>query len=192
MNGLTFSSWNVNPPNITGYSPSMMTQCMNDPGPILDTRAQIPNPASPTTFITNPTFGQMIQDPLYNPAYSDFCYEEPYMPGTTGYLDTPVVPTQAFVGAGYNNTDCSYPDATPAIAEVDGSGIGPYVTAANTTVTITALGNQQVGNNAYSGPRPNAGTLFNLKTVTHHYGFGAQCLHQPNEREARLAIRCRR
>ena len=45
----------------------------------------------------------MITDPLYNPAYSNFCYELPYMPGDTTYLDTPVVPTQAFVGAGYNN-----------------------------------------------------------------------------------------
>ena len=115
--GLTFSSWDVNPPNITGYSPTMMTQCMNDPGPVLDT-----NPSSPT-------YGQMIQDPLYNPAYSDFCYEEPYMPGLTAYLDTPVVPTQGFVGAGYNNADCSYPDATPAIKEVDGDGIGPWVSA---------------------------------------------------------------
>ena len=126
--GLTFSSWEVNPPNITGYSPTMMAQCMNDPGPILDT-----NPSSPT-------YGQMITDPLYNPAYSDFCYEEPYMPGLTTYLDTPVVPTEAFVGAGYNNPDCSYPDATPAIKEVDGDGIGPWVSAAGKTLTITALG----------------------------------------------------
>jgi hypothetical protein len=129
--GLTFSSWEVNPPNITGYSPSMMTQCMNDPGPITDT-----NPSSPT-------FGQKISDPLYNPAYSDFCYINPFMPGLTTYNDTPVVPTQAFVGAGYNNPDCSYPDAMPAIAEVDGDGIGPWVAAvkgAVASVTLTADG----------------------------------------------------
>jgi hypothetical protein len=158
--GLTFSSWNVNPPNITGYSPAMMTQCMNDPGPVLDT-----NPNSPT-------FGQMIQDPLYNPAYSDFCYEEPYMPGLTAYLDTPVVPTEGFVGAGYNNPDCSYPDATPAISEVDGDDIGPWVSAPGKTLTITALGNQQVNNNAYSGPSANVAP-FNTKTITRHYGFGS-------------------
>ena len=64
------------------------------------------------------------------------------MPGLTTYLDTPVVPTQAFVGAGYNNPDCGYPDATPAIKEVDGDGIGPWVSAAGKTLTITALGNQ--------------------------------------------------
>ena len=70
---------------------------MNDHrGPILDTRATIVNAAGAT--VANPTFGQMIGDPLVNPAYSDFCYEEPYMPGLTAYLDTPVVPTQGFVG----------------------------------------------------------------------------------------------
>jgi hypothetical protein len=156
--GLTFSSWEVNPPNITGYSPSMMVQCMNDPGPI-------PDPNHP---------GQMITDPLYNAAYSDFCYQEPYMPGLTAYLDTPVVPTQAFVGAAYNNTDCSYPDTTPAIKEADGTGLGPWVNAAGATLTITALGDQQVNNNAYAGPSANVAP-FNSKTITRHYGFGAQC-----------------
>ena len=157
--GLTFSSWEVNPPNITGYSPSMMVQCMNDPGPVLDT-----NPKSAT-------FGQMINDPLYNPAYSDFCYEEPYMPGLTTYLDTPVVPTQAFVGAAYNNPDCAYPDATPAIKEVDGDGIGPWVSAVGKTLTITALGDVPVTNSTYSGPSANAAP-FNMKTINRHYGFG--------------------
>ncbi|HYL15122.1 MAG TPA: hypothetical protein VEV41_18935 [Terriglobales bacterium] len=158
--GLTFSTWEVNPPNITGYSPTMMVQCMNDPGPILDT-----TPGSPT-------LGQMINDPLYNPAYSNFCYEEPYMPGLTTYLDTPVVPTQAFVGAGYNNTDCNYPDTTPAIAEVDGDGVGPYVSAAGHTLTITALGDQMVDNYGYAGPSASVAP-FNAKKVKRHYGFGS-------------------
>ena len=54
-------------------------------------------------------------DPLYQDSYSQFCYEWPFMPGETGYLDTPVVPTSAFA-EGYNHPDCDYPDATPAIA----------------------------------------------------------------------------
>ncbi|MBV8806934.1 MAG: hypothetical protein JO042_17880, partial [Sinobacteraceae bacterium] len=41
--GMTYSTWEVNPPNPTGYSPTMMVLCMNDPGPILDTK-----PGSPT------------------------------------------------------------------------------------------------------------------------------------------------
>jgi hypothetical protein len=132
---------------------------MNDPGPVVDT-----NPSSPT-------YRKMIPDPLYNSGYSDFCYEEPYMPGLTNYTDTPVVPTQAFVGAGYNNVDCSYPDATPAIKEVDGDGVGPWISGFNKTITITALGDVQVNNSAYSGPSASVAP-FNMKTVTRHYGFG--------------------
>src|SRR6266404_2898148 len=30
--GLTYSTWEVNPPNPTGYAPTMMVTCMNDPG----------------------------------------------------------------------------------------------------------------------------------------------------------------
>ena len=116
----------------------------------------------------------MITDPLFTQGYSQFCYELPFMPGTTQYLDTPVVPTSAFAGAGYNNVDCAYPDATPAIAEVDGDGVGPWVSKSGVTLTITALGNQTVPNNAYSGPSAITAP-FNQKTITRHYGFGAQC-----------------
>ncbi len=79
-NGLYFSSWEVNPPNPTGYAPQMSIACMNDPGPILDTDS------------SSPTHNQMITDPAYNPAYSNFCYETPFMPGFTSYMDTPVTP----------------------------------------------------------------------------------------------------
>src|SRR5204863_4954451 len=149
--GLTYSTWEVNPPNPTGYAPTMMVTCMNDPG-------------------TGPT-----PDALFNPQYSQFCYEIPFMPGQTQYMDTPVTPTSAFASAGYNNPDCSYPDATPAVSEVDGDGgIGPWVSAAGTghTLTIHALGDQMVPNNAYVGP---SGTTapYNQKTVQRHYGFGA-------------------
>ncbi|MGH8276892.1 MAG: hypothetical protein ACRETH_09375, partial [Steroidobacteraceae bacterium] len=159
FNGLVYSTWQVNPPNITGYGPNVMIYCMNDPGPIKDT-----NPSSPT-------YGQMITDPYYNPNYSDFCYEWSLMPADTAYLDTPVVPTAAFA-EGYNPPDCAYPDLTPAIAEVDGDGIGPWVSAAGKTIKITALGDQMVQNHAYSGPAANTAP-YNLKTVKRHYGFGS-------------------
>jgi hypothetical protein len=48
------------------------------------------------------------------------------MPGETSYLDTPVVPNTAFA-EGYNHPDCEYPDATPAVSEVDGDNTGPWV-----------------------------------------------------------------
>jgi hypothetical protein len=146
-NGLTYSTWEVNPPNPTGYAPTMMVTCMNDPG----------TGANP--------------DPLYNPQYSNFCYEIPFMPGQTQYMDTPVTPTSAFAGAGYNNPDCAYPDATPAISEVDGDGVGPWVSAVGHTITIHSLGDQQVPNNAYSGPAATTAP-YNQKTITRHYGFG--------------------
>jgi hypothetical protein len=155
-NGMTYSTWEVNPPNPTGYSPTMMVQCMNDKGPVPQTVNGV------TTMVT---------DPLYNPAYSQFCYELPYMPGQTDYLDTPVVPTSAF-SAGYNHPDCTYPDATPAIASVTSQDIaGPWVSAAGHTITINALPDQQVNNYGYVGP---AGTAapYNTKTVNRHFGFG--------------------
>lgn len=92
----------------------------------------------------------------------------------TTYLDTPVVPTSAFAGAGYNNVDCAYPAFTPAIAEVDGDQIGPWVSAPLHTLTITALGDQTVPNYAYSGPSATTAP-YNEKTIARHYGFGTQC-----------------
>ncbi len=172
-NGVNYSTYTVWPPSPSGYIPQMMIMCMNDPGPILDTR-----PGSPTN-------GQMITDPAYNPAYSNFCYEWPFMPGMTAYLDTPVIPTMAFADR-YNLPDCEYPDTTPAIKSVVntnaetnatgtlGAGLGPWLSAPGNThrLTITALGDKSVINNAYSGPRATA-TPFNQKFVTRHYGFGS-------------------
>jgi hypothetical protein len=155
-NGLVYSTWEVDPPNITGYSPNVMVTCMNDPGPI-------PGPG-----------GTMITDPYYNPAYSAFCYENPFMPADTQYLDTPVVPTSAFA-EGYNPPDCAYPDATPMIKSVtgdtSGGGAGPWVSRAGHTLTVTALGDTSVPNNAYSGPAASTAP-FNKKFITRHYGFG--------------------
>src|SRR6202521_5012915 len=139
----------------------MMVTCMNDPG-------------------TGPT-----PDPLFNPSYSQFCYEIPYMPGQTQYMDTPVVPTSAFA-EGYNPPDCAYPDATPAIKSVSGDtltpnaasgsktgGAGPWLSATGLrNLTITALGDQIGPNDAYSGPAASTAP-YNQKFITRHYGFGA-------------------
>jgi hypothetical protein len=173
FDGLTYSTWEVNPPNPTGYAATMMVQCMNDAGPAIDPRPTIVNSAGAT--VANPNYGKMVAiDPLFNPLYSQFCYENPYMPGLTGYLDTPVVPTAGFVGAGYNNPDCAYPTLTPAIAEVDGDGVGPWVSAGGSghALKITALGDQVVNNYGYTGPQATV-SPYNQKTVTRHYGFGS-------------------
>ncbi|NPT60323.1 hypothetical protein GNZ13_38650 [Paraburkholderia sp. 5N] len=163
FNGLNYSTWQVNPPNPTGYAPTMMVACMNDP--------DMPDPAHA---------GQTIRDPLFNPAYSQFCYEIPFMPGQTQYMDTPVVPVSAFA-EGYDQPDCAYPDLTPAIASVTGdsfgtNGAGPWISALGVghTLTIKApLIDQPVPNHAYTGPGATQ-TPFNQKFITRHYGFGAQ------------------
>ncbi|MGF6601859.1 hypothetical protein P3T23_006610 [Paraburkholderia sp. GAS448] len=161
FNGLNYSTWEVNPPNPTGYAPTVMVTCMNDPGPV-------PDPLHP---------GQTMTDPLFNSNYSQFCYEWAFMPGETAYMDTPVIPTSAFADS-YTPPDCKYPDATPAIASVTGDtiggGAGPWVSNPGKILTITARGDDMnVPNPAYSGPAATKAP-FNLKFITRHYGFGAQ------------------
>ena len=148
-NGLTYSTWEVNPPNPTGL-------CAHDDGHVHERPGHRARPRIRCS--TRPTASSATR--------SRSC------PGQTQYMDTPVVPTSAFAGAGYNNPDCAYPDATPAISEVDGDGVGPWVSAAGQTLTIRALGDQLVNNNAYSGPSATTAP-YNQKTVTRHYGFGA-------------------
>jgi hypothetical protein len=151
FNGLAPSTWEVNVPNPAGYSPNMLITCMNDPGPIL-----------------GPDGKTLITDPLYNPMFSNFCYTNPFMPGSTDYLDTPVVPVASFA-SGYTPPDCALPATTPAILRVDSSaGNGPWLPATQGTLTITALGDRQVPNPAYAGPAGSA-----PKTILRHYGFGA-------------------
>jgi uncharacterized repeat protein (TIGR01451 family) len=155
-NMMTPSSWLVNPPTPSGYGPNMLVTCINDPGPI-------PDPAHP---------GLMITDPTYNPGYSNFCYTNPFMPGQTTYLDTPVLPIAAFA-AGYNPADCALPDNSPAIQRVDGNGgVGPWLASTGGTLTITAQGDQNVPNPAYAGPFALNG-LGSQPTIRRHYGFGA-------------------
>ena len=134
-NGLYFSTYGVNPPNPTGYVPQMAIACMNDPGPIAKTNA-LGQFVKGTTVVASADLADQITDPAYNPAYSNFCYEMPFMPGFTAYMDTPVIPTMAFAD-NYNLPDSEYPDATPAIASV-----------VNSTVTAPVpgtLGDQRSG-----------------------------------------------
>ena len=160
FSGLVPSTWNANVPLPSGYSPAMVTTCMNDPGPI---HANLSDANSP-----------LITDPQYNPMYSNFCYTMQYMPGTTTYLDTPVLPVAAFA-SGYNPVDCAFPDGTPAIKQVNGDGDGPFITPGGTrTLVITAMGQTPVPNPAYEGPSATTAP-FNQKTIDRDMGFGAQC-----------------
>ena len=67
FNGLYFSTWTVNPPNPTRLHPADDDRLHERSGPDPRIRPAIR--------------GQMITDPAYNPAYSNFCYEKPFMPG---------------------------------------------------------------------------------------------------------------
>src|SRR4029077_10611995 len=79
-NGVNYSSYAVNPPNPTGYVPMMMLACMNDPGPIPATNTLGQMIDANGTVVSDRTQAKMITDPHYNPAYSNFCYEQPFMP----------------------------------------------------------------------------------------------------------------
>src|SRR4029077_13087717 len=183
FNGLNFSTYGVNPPNPTGYVPQMMIACMNDPGPIARTDPVTGRYVDATGApVATADLAQQITDPDYNPAYSNFCYETPFMPGQTQYMDTPVIPTQAFAD-GYNLPDSEYPDLTPAVSTVtgdaNGGGAGPWVSAAGNNLIIRCLGYDNpasqcakvVPNPAFGGPGATTAP-FNQKSITRHYGFG--------------------
>jgi hypothetical protein len=164
-NGLGPSTFSAFEPSPSGFSPNMLVTCMNDPGPI-------PDPDNP---------GVMIVDPKFNPAYSNFCYNMQYMPGTTTYLDTPVLPVSAYA-SGFNPPDCAQPADTPKINMVESNaGFGPLVGANDgdpaTTednaniVTLYSVGPMDVPNPDYQGPVMSPGIL---PTIERNYGFGTQ------------------
>jgi hypothetical protein len=143
-NGVLPSTFTANVPIPSGYSPAMMSACLNDPGT---------GPAQPLSNYNRP------------------CYMSQFMPGTTTYLDTAVIPTAAFA-AGFNPPDCAAPAGTPVIASVDAAtpGSGPLV-APTGTLTINSNGMTTVPNPDYEGPLAPAPQ--NQPTVTRDYGFGA-------------------
>ncbi len=152
-NALVPSTYTMDRPIPSGVAPNMITVCLNDPGPI-------PDPNNPGSFIT---------DPFFNRQYSQFCYTFQYMPGTTTYLDTPVLPIAAFAGADQFPLDCEFPDGTPKIYSVSGPAGGPYVASTGQTITIVSEGMVDVPNPQYDG----IGGV-NPKTVTRDYSFGNQ------------------
>ena len=123
------------------------------------------------------------------------------MPGTTTYLDTPVLPTRAFAGPGQATLDAELSDQTPVIKSVVNTnaigtptlpaGSGPYLlmngSDSERTITITSAGTAvSVPNPAYDQatygatgdancvpPAPNAPNPGPcFKTITRDYGFG--------------------
>jgi len=153
--GVVPSTITASVPIPSGNSPSIMTLCMNDPGPV-------PDPAHP---------GQTMIDPHFNRQYSQFCYTLSYLQGTTTYLDTPVIPVAAFVGAGQSPLDCEFVDGTPkvfSVANTTSSIPGPVVIGVGPAVlTIVSDGNAKVPNPEWKGQGSGTATQ-----VTRDYGFG--------------------
>ncbi|MHC4169249.1 MAG: hypothetical protein ACYSWQ_20055 [Planctomycetota bacterium] len=94
-NFLLHSTFTVNVPSPSGVSPHMMTIVLNDP-------------IKPDGTI----------DEFYNPIYSVTPWTFEYYPGSTTYLDTPLIPLAAFSAADILiDTD---PNLTPVIFSLDG------------------------------------------------------------------------
>ena len=101
-NALVPSTFTANRPAPSGFAPNMLTVVINDPSPR-------PN-GDP--------------EPQYNSLYTTFQYTFQYMPGVTTYLDTPVLPIAAFASPASFPVDAEFPDGTPVVSRVDGTGSG--------------------------------------------------------------------
>ncbi|BCR06700.1 hypothetical protein DESUT3_37690 [Desulfuromonas versatilis] len=95
-NAMLPGTYTANAPAPAGFAPNMMTLVLNDP--------QLPD-------------GSV--DPFYNPTYSISPWTFNYMPATSSYLDTPLVPLGAF-SAGGGAVDTYQVDSGPVIASVSG------------------------------------------------------------------------
>ncbi len=151
-NAMVPSTFTANLPQPSGMSPNMLIACMNDAGPI-------PDPLNP---------GEMIVDPFFNPAFSQFCYTFQYMPGSATYLDTPVVAISAFTNPVTNPVDCELPHRTPMIRDVrnETRTLGPIAVAGD-QIRIRSMGRQQVVNPEWDGD--NSPPQF----INRDYRFGA-------------------
>ncbi|MAG32887.1 MAG: hypothetical protein CL908_18575 [Deltaproteobacteria bacterium] len=151
-NALLPSTFTANAPIPSGMGPNMLTACMNS-------AALVPNPKHPAKF---------IPDPFHNNQYSQFCYTFQYMPGSTTYLDTPVIPIGAFAGGGQFPVDCEYDAGTPRIASVNRGQWGPFARAGtNQTLVVRSVGKVEVPNPAYDGIYGSE-----PKTIVRDYRFG--------------------
>ncbi|NWF76963.1 MAG: hypothetical protein HXY53_10450, partial [Nitrospirae bacterium] len=160
-NALVPSTYTDNLPQPSGISPNMITVCLNSP--------TMPDPLNPELY---------LPDPHFNPQYSQFCYTFQYMPGTTTYLDTPVIPVAAFAGPDQFPLDCEFPDGTPVINRVTNTANqGPYVSSTGQQIVIISEGDATpVTNPAYCPGPPITSTcpvIDTNKTVPRDYSFGS-------------------
>ncbi len=147
-NCLLPSSYTNNVGSPSGVSPNMLTIVLNDP------------------ILPDGT-----EDPYYNPLLSVTPWTLHYMPGTTTYADTPLVPLAAFASTN-QVIDTEPPDYTPVIASALGpeSKAGPLLCSTRpngSTITITSVGDRLVLN-----PDWNPEVEGSQFKIIRHYGFG--------------------
>lgn len=143
-NALLPSTFTANIPAPSGMSPNMITIVLNDP--------YLPD-------------GSI--DPFYDPSYSVTPWTFQFMPGTTTYTDTPLVPVGAFAGFPSGYLDVNFPDKTPVIKSVLGPNGGPVACNVGDTIILTSAGFVNVPNPQYS---PNSVGV--KPYILRDYGFG--------------------
>jgi parallel beta-helix repeat protein len=150
-NALLPSTVTAKIPAPSGMSPHMLSFVINHPGPV-------PDPDRP---------GQMMLDPFYDLSYSQTAYTFNFMPGTTTYLDTPVIQVAAFAGYPNRKMDVEPANGTPVIHSVRGPQGGPIVCTNGDTVVIRSVGNKMVPNPAHDPENPASPAL-----IERDFGFG--------------------
>lgn len=143
-NALVPSTFTANIPSPSGMSPNMITIVLNDP--------YLPD-------------GSI--DPFYDPNYSVTPWTFHFMPGTTTYTDTPLVPVGAFAGFPNGSLDVNLPDKTPVIASALGPNGGPVACNIGDTIILTSAGLVNVPN-----PQYNPNTTGSKPYIIRDYGFG--------------------
>jgi hypothetical protein len=152
-NALVPSTYAVNIPAPSGVAPNMLTIILNDP-----------TMADPT----DPTGRRRIPDPFYSPNFSTTPWTLHFYPGSVLYADTPIVPIAGFVGPSNKQLDVEPADHTPVIWSVTNATAGlpgPYITASNDVIVVTAKGPTSV-------PDP-AQPFGSSGMITRDFGFGS-------------------
>ncbi|HEY6839193.1 MAG TPA: hypothetical protein VI389_10655, partial [Geobacteraceae bacterium] len=147
-NTLVPSTYWTDTPNPSGISPHMINIILNPP------------------FLADPVTRQIDPrrpDPFWKPGYpGNQPFQMDIWPGKITYADTPMVPIRPAIDT--IPIDCTIPDDTPVISQVNGPAGGPWVETPSDTsfITITSAGQTEVAN-----PDPTAP----IKKLFKDYGF---------------------
>ena len=143
-NALVPSTFSANVPSQSGMSPNMLQACINDP------------------VKPDGTF-----DPAFKREYGEVCWTLQYMPGSTTYLDTPILRLSAFASNTAFPLDCECSDETPVIHHVEnGGGTGTVTYNPNETFTVISMGDTLV-------PNPDYDRNVQPAEITRDFGFGS-------------------